>query len=602
MDNNLTAAELRAEAMRGRGITPATMRKTATIIHEVSPAGSLEARYPARKGMGAQVISLSFLNPLSNLRLPLAHATALHGGPVERFQTRERIASSLRQGFTRFLVSTKKTGIAIGEIRNETLWAFKQWLDECKTKDGEPLSEATRRMWFADFQILLKAMKSDKTWRSSLHPKLVLIKNPYPGSYNKHKPTLPLTDEQLENVFRTASESVIEFMRDTTQLLDDMEAAPGASEWPDTLDPTFAHAVNTLWERYGTALPAWQDLRDADERLALMLAGNYVRVCAALIPTAPTIAPFAILFALYFRYNHSTLFGAKRTDFSIKKFLGKERVLAQAYKPRSRKRQFGAIPATDDLDNPAVLLTFMDRWMKRARDKAPKEARRHLFICRASREEGYVRNLERRDSLEIFGTYCKQTGLSGVGMRVLRATGLDVVHDIFKGDFLAIMAASGQKNPQTFVSHYSNGGVRLRNEEALAQAMVLKERWEASMGVIDPRVNRGDDRAAATPGFICLDPFASPFPEQADKPICSAYGMCPMCPMAIVMKNSGYAYAQLLLLKDAIERTIEDVSTLARWGPVADRLDDYWLRVFTESAKESAETTYSDLPTLPKVN
>src|SRR5690606_39934671 len=96
-------------------------------------------------------------------------------------------------------------------------------------------------------------------------------------------------------------------------------------------------------------------------------------------------------------------------------------------------------------------------------------------------------------------------------------------------------------------SHYGATARHRSGAEASAGVQAPRERWISSDGRVDAR-SRGPnkDRTAATPGFVCLDPFDSPLASQAKGKLCGAYGKCPSCPLATVDPDHVYALARFL--------------------------------------------------------
>lgn len=149
---------------------------------------------------------------------------------------------------------------------------------------------------------------------------------------------------------------------------------------------------------------------------------------------------------------------------------------------------------------------------------------------------------------------------------------------VVTGDIMAGRAVLQQKRVQTMWRHYTSNGTRRRFEERVGEMLMLRERWQATDGLIDPRARAsGHDVAAATPGFLCLDPLDSPRPNQQRHRLCTAYGECPSCPLAAANVGDPAAVALYLELERAIyaaQGPLTPQAWLTRWAPIVADLRD----------------------------
>jgi hypothetical protein len=140
------------------------------------------------------------------------------------------------------------------------------------------------------------------------------------------------------------------------------------------------------------------------------------------------------------------------------------------------------------------------------------------------------------------------------------------------------------------------------NEEALVPAMHFRDAWVQTNGKIDGREDkRRGDISAATPGFGCQDRYASKMAGQRPERLCTAYGMCPICPLRKVDTSSPEAYALIVKLREAIIRSrhkMPAATWLARWSPVQDRLETKILRQFPPETRDLADHEIPQLPTV----
>lgn len=178
----------------------------------------------------------------------------------------------------------------------------------------------------------------------------------------------------------------------------------------------------------------------------------------------------------------------------------------------------------------------------------------------------------------VLAKFIEDNALERFALNQIRPTILDEIQ-VVTGDILTAVRVGQQKNPQTLWHHYTSDGTKQRYEERLGEVFMLRERWLATEGVIDPRTRirtAGMDRGAATPGFFCFDPFDSPHPAQAKGRLCTAYGECPSCPLAAADVSDVTTVAMYLALEKAIyaaQGRVTPKAWLTRWAPVLINLD-----------------------------
>ena len=145
----------------------------------------------------------------------------------------------------------------------------------------------------------------------------------------------------------------------------------------------------------------------------------------------------------------------------------------------------------------------------------------------------------------------------------------------------SLMAARDRLSHASVVTgrrHYTSDWVRRDGQATIAGVQELLLRWAETEGTIDPRgLPHPEDAPAATPGFGCLDPHASPVPGQRHGRLCTAYGECPACPHMIARPRDLASAAHYLALRDAIARGRTGVTDagpwVQKWGPILRALD-----------------------------
>jgi hypothetical protein len=130
-----------------------------------------------------------------------------------------------------------------------------------------------------------------------------------------------------------------------------------------------------------------------------------------------------------------------------------------------------------------------------------------------------------------------------------------------------------------------------RGDEALAHLSEARERFRKTQGKSDPRRKpEGADIGAATPGWICADPYDSPLYEK-DK-LCGGYGRCPACPLGSINLGDCYSTAQAFNLLDAIDQAVETMAPAAwveRYGLSRKALTEFWLPQIPDNVLEKVK-------------
>jgi hypothetical protein len=191
--------------------------------------------------------------------------------------------------------------------------------------------------------------------------------------------------------------------------------------------------------------------------------------------------------------------------------------------------------------------------------------------------------------------FIKDNNLPDFTLKTIRATIIDYVQLFNHGDLEAASKVGNHLSRITTWTHYTSDLVRQLLQEATGETLLVRERWLDSEGKIDPRKHRElDGRGCATPGWICLDPFDSPRPNQRKGRICKAYGECPDCPLAAARPNNPRNVMLYEALRRAIYRSIARVTPPVwseRWAPVVVALDNLLVSVPAQVLQESRKLT-----------
>jgi hypothetical protein len=209
----------------------------------------------------------------------------------------------------------------------------------------------------------------------------------------------------------------------------------------------------------------------------------------------------------------------------------------------------------------------------------------HLFLyiqqARAKRPRGFGSGKLGASTARVWQNGLKNfitdNNLPNFTLKTIRATLLDYVQLVNRGDLEAARAVGNHRSQVTTWTHYTSSLVKRLLQEATGETLLVRERWLNSEGDIDPRLfQQWTNKGCATPGFHCLDPFDSPRPNQKNGRLCAAYGECPDCPLSAAVPNDP----RNVMLYEALRRAIyRSVSTMTapmwklRWAPVVVALD-----------------------------
>jgi hypothetical protein len=171
----------------------------------------------------------------------------------------------------------------------------------------------------------------------------------------------------------------------------------------------------------------------------------------------------------------------------------------------------------------------------------------------------------------------------------------DYVQLFNRGDLEAARKVGNHASRITTWTHYTSDLVKRILKEATGETLLVRELWLDSEGKIDPRKHREwTSKGCATPGWICLDPFDSPRPNQKQGHLCSAYGECPDCPLSAARPDNARNVMLYEALRRAIYRSIKRVTAPVwqdRWAPVVAALDGLLANVSVQVFQESRKLT-----------
>ncbi|MGO7446529.1 hypothetical protein ACC668_17790 [Rhizobium ruizarguesonis] len=200
--------------------------------------------------------------------------------------------------------------------------------------------------------------------------------------------------------------------------------------------------------------------------------------------------------------------------------------------------------------------------------------------------------------------FIKQHELPHFNLSNLRKTGADIIAKVSGGDVAEQKEWLRHRTVATTLKSYQSPSSIARREEQLAHSQNVRVRRVKTAGKIETRDASlpTRQRLAATVGFYCLDPYDSPVAGQYKGELCTAFGLCPTCPLAQVDKSSARDFARLKQVRDRLieARSIVDPSRWkTRWASVLEALEGVWLPAFTPEVAEAA--SHLVLPPIPEI-
>lgn len=503
--------------------------------------------------------------------------------------------TNLRKGFLRYLFEQKETDLDFSSFDTAVVASYLKWeKSNCKGLGGNesPKTVAAR---YTTFKTLVLIIAKSANHGHLAAESLIFPTIAFKGLGNSSNPRGLDDDDLLINIYKSARADALETIncckQDWKTLEDECSYAPveqyrGMKRYP-SLEHVI-HAVDLHFRESPTVTLG--EIRKADPGLWGSICYNkfnFWRATLSTRPSAKNILPFVLLYTIYFQANTGTLRSLKINNIKDIEVLGAARTQFHLLKNRATpyERSFSKDP-NDNL-SPDQIHQFLMRWTSQIRKFAGQYSD-HLFIFYT--KEGKFRAFNHAEEVghdaDILWTkalraFCKKWSIPDFCLSDIRMTGLDVIREIHADDIRAVMAAGGQSTERVVREHYEGKQAKRRSDASLAEIVVSMPRFIQTGGRSDPRGMATDgDVLAATPGWGCHDPYSSPRHGQLTGRLCSAFGECPSCPLAVLDINSPYSVARVLQLREELE-IAKDYLHFSRWkdvfSKVASDLDEKWL-------------------------
>ena len=604
-----TAGEARADKSRDRkeNVVTATIARRALLRDETG----LWADFPNQNGDRSKgPVPLHFLLEMdTELGAALAEGYAMHClKNVNSADRRYDLGQALRRGLLTWLNECDvATSTTLADVDEALLHRFKRWLDDAG-RDGFIANQMTRAMLLSAVQLPLAQLLKSNEWKPRLSSRLQLIAKPYPKMSRSVEHTAVLEEEDYERLYAGAALDIAETMRLRRAQFARMAAFDGntltiaeAGRSPEAcaawLDANFTHPVPSRYEQ-GRLNAAY--LRFIPE--AIQAAAEQI-----LYPDFDEIVPMLLVICTFFALNPSSAFKLRKggRDYRISNLGGIRRLRMYPQKKRASFRQRNVVTVTKHPDNPGTILEYLEKRTRRLGKMRPEIADRVFVRFSFEYRRAVPLLLSDKAWRKALKRFADRHGIPEFTIEQLRPSTLDLIHELSGGNIIAMQGVATHTSTQTTYTYYTSDAQRRRNREKLGEVLLQMQRWVVMGGKIRPEdLPPGvAEHAAATPGFACLDPKDSPIEGERPGELCTAYGRCPECPLAIVDPTSPRSLAYLMMLNkritEAADRLDDPIAWHMRWAPVQEELLTYWLRGWSPEMVDKARAI--PIPELPAV-
>lgn len=619
---------------------------------------------------GEKAVDISYLLAFPMLWEPLSEAIATKAkSGANPLVTVDGWCRQLKNGLIAYLASVAPNA-SLADITTDLFEAFIVWLRRTENGKVKYKRISRLHFQMTASAVLKHLQKSDR-WKTHLPPELSFRTNYWQGEPDDRKQIQIIPEETYREIYVACKREIIETMAKVRQQralmrarLDDPIARQGdvlsadanhtsgkrnPKAWAENPYKDLGLCLAALRHRTPGVILSFSKLVMMQDKMLLRVIegkeffGGIPELHYCFYPYVRDLVPFVLMLAIHLDYNPETLLKSLQRDFFVRRNeVGSEELVASpvivargtkkklessdthgdalesnetelelvavAKKGRSDNAPQKQIrPATDDPDNPASIVRFLEDWTAFIRPLSPPAARGRLLIAVTEQKKRVIRTLAGSTTAgndsswrSALARFYKDHSLPNVALNRFRTTGLDITDTLFDGDIRAKQAAANHVSSETTYRLYSTDAQKQRGDEFLAQVTQLRKRWRESAGSVDPRNKPdGSDVGAATPGWTCADPYSGPFMPNK---LCSSYGSCPACAHGSIRLDDEYACAQAWNLLYAIDDAAGEIAPAAwleRWSPVKKRLVEFWLPSFPgETVAKAKAIRLAKLPPL----
>ncbi len=612
-----------ARARQARQGDVAALPSTRLERKDVNGKPTLTAIFAGTGGREPHELDLSYMLDSPGL-CELFAKGFLAWGKNQDPKTRYTASRNLGRGWFGYLRVHQLMTITPDQLDEQVMAGFKEWLNHRKKKDGKSLSPNSIRGLLNTLRGMLRATEANE-----------LLDRVPPGprsAVRKTQPTEVLRLDELMTVMGAVEKEILA-LRDRwacgrqllaigrRQLVAGTGLEPNRSYERFKSESNLALTLAILDQRYPGVIPDLSVIKSDDPLLGatVMYAFGSGKVTGYFYASARDLIPLVLALAFATVFNPDTILKLewKNIDRNVDR-IGDGRPAIRfdvggedegqgaaaagdqgdaapltkvtGNKPRAQRqlvRMLDPEASGDDQVSLNLVLDLVTEMTARIRSYAIGEGeyadRVFLYVQhnRAKRPKGFgsAKKGASTDCVWIHGLkeFITDNNLPNFTLKTIRATLLDYVQLINRGDLEAARAVGDHRSRVTTWTHYTSSLVKRLLQEDTGETLLVRERWLNSEGDIDPRLFRKwTSKGCATPGFHCLDPFDSARPNQRKGRLCAAYGECPDCPLAASVPNNPRNVALYEALRRAIYRSVSTMTApmwRLRWAPVVAALD-----------------------------
>ncbi len=508
---------------------------------------------------------------------------------------------------------------------DEAFWTrYIRFLDAPKV-GGKPWALATRAKALGAVRLCIAALENHAVWGDEAKHLIYhsgFPSNPWPGRTSKSKPTEVILPHEVDRLLTACLADVAAIrtrLERNAALLEvgkeELQVARALGEEPDFARLHVCAAY--VHEAFPTRLASLADLRRLNLRLPGAIKRNHGlgAVRQILYNTFGDLVPFVTLIGFKTIFNSDALLSLEWS--AIESSFDDTMIIFNAQKGRSNRTQTSTHQAGEtaaEVRLPAEngtsmglqdLLNLLNRLTNHTRAILADDAdadrvfvgvpQRRAWASKAFNTDGHNRDITWTWALQAFIT---RHNLAPFTLKMIRATGADQTRRDF--GIFAQQERQGHANPQTTRTFYTSDWVRKQGQDRIGQTQDLYVRAAETNGRIDPRgLGSNGMEGAATPGFLCVDPYASPRPSQEKGKLCAAYGECPSCPLAAAQPYNDEEAARYLALRKAIyagqQGRVSAVQWQEKWLPILRDLEAL-LQQVPRQVMNTAERYHLALP------
>lgn len=588
---------------------------------------TLTAVFPKKGGGEPNRLDLSFLLEFPGLTDFFAEAV-LKFTKDYRQMSRISTVSNLRGYWFPFLRERGYNNVRPEDLDEQIMTGFNAWIHQARKADGSAYKPLTIRTILTVLRGIIGA--------SSMEHLVDLVPRPRHGASRKVEPAVVLQFDQLLAVIAAVEKEVLALRADwevcQSTLMQGRELlskgtvlikSPYRNGGMVVEKSTLAVALAMLDQRYPGVIPEQPVIREDQPLLGdtVYYAISVQEMTRHFYACGRDLVPLALSIAIATVFNPSTILnlnwkdidrnvdplsnGRRAVQFDITEEADKvdatmetevsdstEPPLAKITgdKPRAGRQLVRLLdPEASGVNQVSLnmVLDLLATMTSRIRPFViePERYGDRVFLyvpkIRTKRAKGFG-----GDTYDAVGDQVWQNSLSNFikdnklpkfTLKTIRATMLDFVQLFNRGDLEAARQVGNHTSRIITWTHYTSDLVKQMLKEATGETLLVRERWLDSDGKIDPRKHREwASKGCATPGWICLDPFDSPRPNQRQGRLCSAYGECPDCPLSAARPDNPRNVMLYESLRHAIYRSVTRVTAPVwkdRWAPVVAALD-----------------------------